>query len=134
MHLDHLEAFQTVVELSSFAKAAEALGLSQPAVSYRIQSLENEIGEPLIETPRRHLILTPAGREMLEFTRQWLPQFHALKSNRSRHRVAPLRLVAAGSIGRTHLFPVLSLPEFESTPLVLLFRAIRRGLRSDRGR
>ena len=48
-----LRAFLMVVELGSFHRTAEALNLSQPALSRRIQKLEAAIGSPLLERTTR---------------------------------------------------------------------------------
>ena len=47
MDLGQVEAFVQVAQLRSFSKAADALFLTQPSVTARIQSLEREIGERL---------------------------------------------------------------------------------------
>ena len=44
-----ISAFLAIVECGSFSKAAEMLFITQPALSRRIQSLENEIGYKLFE-------------------------------------------------------------------------------------
>lgn len=50
-----IRAFLAVLELGSFHKAAEALNLSQPALSRRIQGLEAAIGVPLLERTTRRV-------------------------------------------------------------------------------
>lgn len=55
-----------VLELSSslnFRKAAEALYISQPSLTYQIQSLETEIGFAVFERSAKGTILTPAGKQ-----------------------------------------------------------------------
>lgn len=61
--LNDLIAFRALAELGSFRKAAEAIHLSQPAYSRRIEKLENAIGVRLIERTTRRVTLTAAGRE-----------------------------------------------------------------------
>ncbi len=56
-----LRAFQAVVDLESFHRAAEALHISQPALTRRIQKLEQSIGAPLLD---RHWI--PHGFRPIE--------------------------------------------------------------------
>ena len=48
-----LRAFLAVYDLRNFHMAAEAVGLSQPALSRRIQALEATLGGPLLERSRR---------------------------------------------------------------------------------
>ncbi|GHC84308.1 LysR family transcriptional regulator [Pseudorhodoferax aquiterrae] len=62
-NLNDLQAFRTVAELSSFRKAAEALHVSQPAFSRRIEKLEEALGVKLLERTTRKVSLTAVGRE-----------------------------------------------------------------------
>jgi DNA-binding transcriptional LysR family regulator len=65
VELAQLEAFLQVAHHRSFSRAAEALFLTQPSVTARIQSLEREIGERLFERTGRSVILTDAGRAFM---------------------------------------------------------------------
>ncbi|MFN0094712.1 MAG: LysR family transcriptional regulator [Dehalococcoidia bacterium] len=65
MELAQLEAFLQVAHYRSFSRAAEALFLTQPSVTARIQSLEREIGDRLFERTGRSVTLTDAGRSFL---------------------------------------------------------------------
>lgn len=60
-----IEAFVAVVEFGGFTRAAEALHLSQPALSRRIGLLEHELRHPVLERGRRGVRLTEAGRTFL---------------------------------------------------------------------
>ncbi|TPE46985.1 LysR family transcriptional regulator [Amaricoccus solimangrovi] len=70
-----LRAFLLVVELESFHRAAEALNLSQPALSRRIQKLEASIGAPLLERTTRHVAATAMGEELVPLVRRMLEEF-----------------------------------------------------------
>lgn len=70
MELSQLRGFLTVARTGSFTKAAEALFLTQPALSLQIKALEKSLGEPLFERRGRRLLLTPAGRILLERAEQ----------------------------------------------------------------
>ena len=70
MELAHSRALIAVGELSSFSKAAERLNLSPPAVFAQIHQLEGELGEKLYERSGRKLVLTPAGRLMMDYCRR----------------------------------------------------------------
>ena len=61
MNIDNLKCFILVAENLSFARAAEALYISQPAVTKQIISLENELGVTLFIRSTRHVELTPIG-------------------------------------------------------------------------
>lgn len=67
--LRQLETFATVARLGSFSRAAEALHLTQPAVSIQIRQLTETVGMPLFDQAGRSLRLTAAGEELLTTTR-----------------------------------------------------------------
>jgi len=58
--------FRQVALQRSFSRAADALSLTQPAVSQQIRALETQVGERLIERGRTTFALTPAGELLLE--------------------------------------------------------------------
>jgi DNA-binding transcriptional LysR family regulator len=70
-----LRAFVAVVDLEGFHRAAEALNLSQPALSRRIQRLEAAVGAALLERTTRRVALTNVGREFLPLVRRMLDEF-----------------------------------------------------------
>jgi DNA-binding transcriptional LysR family regulator len=70
-----LRAFVAVVDLEGFHRAAEALNLSQPALSRRIQRLETAVGAALLERTTRRVALTNVGREFLPLVRRMLDEF-----------------------------------------------------------
>jgi len=61
MDLDQLRYFLCVAERQNFTRAAETLGVSQPALSRSIQKLEEELGQPVFERKTRSVSLTDAG-------------------------------------------------------------------------
>ncbi len=61
MDFDQLRYFLRVAERQSFTRAAEDLGLSQPALSRSIQKLEEELGQPIFVRQTRTVSLTDAG-------------------------------------------------------------------------
>ena len=64
-----IRAFLTLVTEGSFTRAAKKLGVTQPAVSTQIASLEKTIGQPLfVRGPE--LRLTPAGETFLGYARR----------------------------------------------------------------
>lgn len=62
MEIDQLNYFLKVAECQSFTRAAEELGISQPALSRSIQRLEEELGQPVFERKVRSLAMTDAGK------------------------------------------------------------------------
>jgi DNA-binding transcriptional LysR family regulator len=61
MDTRQLAAFCAVVELRSFSQAAERLGVSQPAVSLQVRSLEQRLGRQLLDRSGRRVEPTEAG-------------------------------------------------------------------------
>src|SRR5258708_26798464 len=93
MNLQNLRVFQKVAELEHVTHAAEELGLSQPAVTKIIQSLEHEIGLELVERQGRRIVLTHAGRMLQSYTRK----IFALEREME-EALATLRDVDAGEV------------------------------------
>lgn len=73
--LRQLNVFEAVARHLSFSRAAEELHLTQPAVSIQIKQLENHAGVHLFEQLGKKIHLTPAGREMLHYSRAIIRQF-----------------------------------------------------------
>jgi LysR family transcriptional regulator, low CO2-responsive transcriptional regulator len=70
-----LSVFRTVARCLSYTKAAEALYLSQPAVSQQVKALEQALGLPLFARSGRGIVLTPAGQEMQRHVERLLDLF-----------------------------------------------------------
>lgn len=68
--LSQLRVFNAVARLASFSAAAAELGISQPAVSAQIRTLEREHGAQLCERGRRGVTLTELGRELFRATQR----------------------------------------------------------------
>lgn len=71
MELHPLRVFLTVASEKSFSRAAERLLRTQPAISLSIQRLESEMGEKLIDRSAKDLLLTDAGKIVLEYARRF---------------------------------------------------------------
>lgn len=72
-----LRAFLAVLDLGGFHKAAQALNLSQPALSRRIQSLESAVGASLLERTTRRVAVTAVGRSFEPLARRLLNEFES---------------------------------------------------------
>jgi len=71
MELYPLQVFLTIATEKSFSRAAERLLRTQPAVSLALQRLEAELGEKLIDRSAKELVLTDAGRTVLDYARRF---------------------------------------------------------------
>ncbi len=72
-----LRAFVMTVRQSSISRAAEALHLTQSAVSKQILELEGSLGVALFERVRKRLVLTPAGQRYAQAVQAILSQLEA---------------------------------------------------------
>jgi LysR family hydrogen peroxide-inducible transcriptional activator len=70
MEIDQLRHFLKVAEMANFTKAAQVVGLSQPALSRSIARLEEELGQPILDRQTRQVVLTEAGELLAERAKQ----------------------------------------------------------------
>jgi DNA-binding transcriptional LysR family regulator len=81
MELYPLQVFLTIAAEKSFSRAAERLLRTQPAVSLSLQRLEAELGEKLIDRSAKELVLTDAGRTVLDYARRFESLQHELENS-----------------------------------------------------
>jgi DNA-binding transcriptional LysR family regulator len=93
MELYSLQVFLTVAVEKSFSRAAEKLLRTQPAISLAVQRLEQELREKLIDRTGKDLILTDAGRIVLDYARRFQSLQQELDSS-----LAELRDNSAGRL------------------------------------
>ncbi|WP_159881655.1 LysR family transcriptional regulator [Paenibacillus puerhi] len=112
MNIENMEAFVYVIHFNSFHKAADALFVSQPSISARIQSLERELDAKLFEREGRHFRLTGKGEQFLPYARQILQSYKKGKQQLRQMNAASdeLRLGCTVSAS-TYILPEL-LPAF----------------------
>src|SRR6202158_3592559 len=106
MELYSLQVFLTIATEKSFSRAAGKLLRTQPAISLSLQRLEQELGEKLIDRSGKDLILTDAGRSVLEYARRFQSLHQEMDNS-----IAELRDNSAGR---------LTIGANESTTLYLL--------------
>ena len=93
MDIRQLRYFVAVADALSFTRAAERLNMAQPPLSRQIKALEQEVGVRLLERSRKGLILTPAGRALLQEATSLLAQVGAIRTRvRQAAAVEPSRL------------------------------------------
>ncbi|WP_147535225.1 cidABC operon transcriptional activator CidR [Bacillus marasmi] len=66
MDIKHLQYFIEISKFNSFSKAADSLFITQPTISKMIKNLETELGVSLFDRSRKQLVLTDAGKIILE--------------------------------------------------------------------
>ena len=91
MEFSQLEAFLEAANRGSFRRAADALYLSQPSVSARVQTLESEVGVALFHRTARGVRLTDMGRTFLPFAQRSLETLR-----RGREVLESVRQTSAG--------------------------------------
>lgn len=69
MNLDYLRTYIEIIKLGSFSEVAKKLAISQPAVSFQIQKLEQEFGVRLIDRRQKTPMMTEAGKRLLVFAK-----------------------------------------------------------------
>ncbi len=75
--LNDLQSFRAVAGLSNFRKAAEAMNISQPAFSRRIEKLEEALGVKLLDRTTRRVTLTAVGRDFARKVEAMLDELDA---------------------------------------------------------
>ena len=85
MNTMQLECFLAVADNLSFARAAEQLHVTQPAITHQINSLENELQAKLVRRTTRIVELTPDGRTFLGYAKNILKATHFAKKRLSEH-------------------------------------------------
>jgi DNA-binding transcriptional LysR family regulator len=124
----HLEAFGMIAKLKNFSKAAEALHVTQSALSHRIAALEEEIQAPLFIREKTGVKLTELGEEFLRYVQlknaledEFLSKLIDKKSDSLK---GVLRVAAYASIGRSIVLRALT-PFLAKNPGIQLFFMIR---------
>jgi len=133
MTLYQLECFIQVAEQLSFIKAAQVMCISQPAITYQIQSLEKEMDVLLFERSTRHCRLTLAGQsfyhdavQLFSFYQQAVQKTQQIhRANQSHLKIGIRRLfdydsmaVLVSKFNEKHPFVKVDiLPQNDSKPL-----------------
>ncbi|MCJ2026320.1 MULTISPECIES: LysR family transcriptional regulator [unclassified Methylobacterium] len=108
--VDGVQAFVLIAELGSYRRAAESLGLTQTALTRRIQKLEAFLGAVLLDRTTRTVRLSPVGREFLPLATRLIGDFT--------HGVERLRTTSRLGIGDVTVATVQSIA-FRRMPAVL---------------
>jgi len=131
LNLDHLVTFRMVISRGSFSGAAEALGISQPAVSLQIRQLEQVFQVRLIERTSRGIKPTPAGMTLSEHSTKIDAAVGAAVESVSLHsdEITGTVVVGTGATACIHLLPPLLQQLRLSHPLLKV--DVRTGNTSD---
>lgn len=69
MNLTALQTFLAIVDTGSLVSASQSLHVTQSTVTARLQTLENELGQQLLNRQKSGTTLTPAGTKLLRYAR-----------------------------------------------------------------
>ncbi|MBO0904842.1 LysR family transcriptional regulator [Jiella sonneratiae] len=122
----NLRTFLAVVRAGNLTAAAEAVGLTQPALTKTIRRLEAEIGAPLFERSVKGMSLTTLGEMFLERARAIEAQWAQAREEAHAHTIGALRefRIASGAAYHMRIAPLLVrqlAQEFPDTRFVLDF-------------
>jgi LysR family transcriptional activator of nhaA len=113
----HLRSFWLVAREGSVTRAAEKLGVSQPAVSAQLRALERGLGDRLLQRSGRTLVLTDEGRLVLRYAdeifalgRELIDALSGRPSRFARLTVG-IAMVVPKLLAYRFVEPALSLPE-----------------------
>ncbi len=112
LSLCDLRAVAAVASLGHFGRAADALRLSQPTLSARVQKVERAMGVTLFERAARRFLITPEGQRLLPLLRETLlaaDKLHAAAAKNPNAALSTLRLGVIPTLG-PYLMPHLLLP------------------------
>ncbi len=124
MYFPGIEAFLAIVRTESISKAAELLHLSQATVSYRLKTLEQEMGGILVErrkgAPKTRL--TPKGENFFSIAERWDALWRETQILQASGSQLSLAISAAESISHFVLPPVYSMLNQHTPPIRLQIR------------
>ncbi len=109
MNIEHLKTLQEIARLNSFSEVARKLHISQPAVSFQVQKLEQELGVKLIDRSQRAVELTEAGKRLVRFAEAVGDERQKLWRDleNMRHEISGELLAGASTIPGEYILPPL---------------------------
>ena len=113
MQLAQVEGFLEVARRQNLSRAAEALFITQPALTARLRALEVEVGSPLFRRGRRGMALTEAGRAFLPYAERAVRALRDGASAIERLPMAQELVLGAAPAISTYVLPQL-LVRFEA--------------------
>jgi DNA-binding transcriptional LysR family regulator len=110
MDIPELKAFVEISKRESFTRAAEALHITQPAISKRIRTLESNLGVSLFERIPKKALLTYEGQCLLPMAIEIIQNIRSAEqkiTNLKETVSGSIKLISSHHIGLHHLPPIL---------------------------
>ena len=107
-----LRVFNEVARHLSFARAAEALHLTPPAVTMQVKELEGHVGLPLFERAGKKITLTTAGEYMLVYARRILATVKDAEDAAARLQRAETGVLTIGFVSTAKYFMMKLIADF----------------------
>lgn len=114
MNLNHLKAFEKVIQVKSFQEAAKQLSVSQPAITLRIQALEEHFKTKLVKRTGEGVQLTPQGEVIYRRTQEILKLWEDLEAQFLGGDPVGKLVIGASTIPSEYILPKI-IRKFKST-------------------
>jgi LysR family transcriptional regulator for metE and metH len=111
LELRHLRLVAGIADAGSMTRAAERLHLTQSALSHQLRDIEDRLGTPFFTRLGRRLVLTTAGRRVLDAARRVLPDIERAEADVRRlagHGDGTIRVCTECNTGYHWLAPLLA--------------------------
>lgn len=106
------KVFYDVAKKESISKASQSLMISQPAISYQIKSLENQLGVTLFIRTKKGVTLTEEGKLFLNFIERGIQEFtngENMLTNLKNLEYGTIRIGASATVAKHVLMPYLEI-------------------------
>jgi DNA-binding transcriptional LysR family regulator len=114
MNLNHLKAFEKVIQLKSFQEAAKQLSVSQPAITLRIQALEEHLKTKLVKRTGEGVQLTSQGEVIYRRIKEILKLWEDLEAQFLGEEPAGKIVIGSSTIPSEYILPKI-IKNFKST-------------------
>lgn len=105
--LSAIRVFEAAARLKSFTRAADALGVTQAAVSWQVKALEKQLDQPLFNRLPREVTLTPAGERLSRAATEAMSLLRGAVSDLVETEDGVLSITTVQSLGAQWLAPRL---------------------------
>ncbi len=107
MNFSEIETFLMIVQTKNITKTSENLYLSQPTVSHRLKSLEDELNTKLVVRKKGHktIELTPKGEEFISIAQRWMTLWKEMQMLQNGQEKVLLTVGCIDTLHTTVMYP-----------------------------